>query len=294
MAHIPVLLNESINFLEPERGRAFLDATANGGGHAKEILKRMTDKAILVAVDRDEDALTNLKKMLGGDKRLKIVCGNFRSLRKIASKFSKKYDGMLFDLGMSTNQLEGSGRGFSFLKDEPLLMTFEAKPAPGQLTASIIVNTWTDGQMAEIFWKYGEERYARKISKAIVEERRRSRILSSKQLADIVALHVSKKGRLHPATKIFQALRIAVNDELPALEEGLSEAWSMLTSGGRLVVISFHSLEDRVVKNFFRNKKTENLAKVLTKKPIAPSAGEVSRNPASRSAKLRTLVKIND
>lgn len=294
MAHIPVLLNESINFLEPERGRAFIDATANGGGHSKEILKRMSAKAILVAVDRDEDALTNLRKMLGGDKRLKIACGNFRNLSKISSKFSENYDGIIFDLGTSANQLKGSGRGFSFLKDEPLLMTFEAKPVPGELTASIIINTWTDRQMAEIFWKYGEERFARKISKAIVEERRKSRILSSKQLADIVALHVAKKGRFHPATKIFQALRIAVNDELPALEEGLAEAWSMLANGGRLVVISFHSLEDRIVKNFFRNKKTENLAKILTKKPLAPSAGEVSRNPASRSAKLRTLIKIND
>lgn len=292
MAHIPALLNEAIDLLQPESGRAFIDATADGGGHTKEILKRMAPNAVLVAVDRDEEAIKNLREKFASERRLKTITGNFRNLKKLVSKFSKKYDGALFDLGMSSNQLEASGRGFSFQKDEPLIMTFESNPEPGQLTAAEIINTWPEEKLAEIFWKYGQERDSRRIARIIVQERKRSRILSSAQLARLIGdFRRGGRGKINPATKVFQALRIAVNDEFTALEEGLSEAWDILAQGGRIAVISFHSLEDRVVKNFFKNKKAGKRAEILTKKPITPSGNELTRNPRSRSAKLRAIVK---
>ena len=286
MAHIPVLLDEAINFLQPEKGQAFIDATANGGGHTEEILKKMTSRGVLVAVDRDERAIEILKKKFAHDLRFKAISGNFRNLKKLASQFSKTYDGILFDLGMSSNQLEKSGRGFSFQKDEPLIMTYEAKFPTDQLTAAEIVNTWPEEKLAEIFWEYGQERRARKIARVITRERRLERILSSRQLAEIIAHKFPQRvTRIHPATKIFQALRIAVNDELAALEEGLVEAWDILGQGGRLVAISFHSLEDRIVKRFFS-------AKGGSAKPLHPSRLEIQNNPRSRSAKLRALIKF--
>jgi len=305
MAHIPVLLNESISFLRTEDGRAFIDATYGGGGHTKEILQKMPSDAILIAIDRDENAFKDLRKKFSGEARLKPVCANFRDIKNIAKRFAKTYNGILFDLGMSSDQLEKSGRGFSFQKDEPMLMTYEANPGPGCLTAALIVNTWTEEKLAEIFWKYGEERRARQIARLIVKERTRSRILGSKQLADLIAGAFKKAGKLprtkarfirgrHPATKVFQALRITVNDELGVLQEGLKGAWELLGEGGRLVVISFHSLEDRVVKNFFKSKKADDSGKILTPKPLGPTPEEVRANPRSRSAKLRALEKITN
>ena len=299
MAHIPVLLNESIEILNPENGSAFIDATANGGGHTEIILKKMSQGAILISVDRDGSAIKTLKEKFGYDARLKAVEGNFKNLKEIAKKFTKSYDGILFDLGMSSNQLNppsaswrsGSGRGFSFLRDEPLLMTYESELPSEHLTAAEIINTWPEEKLREIFWKYGEEKNTRRIAKAIVEKRKQVKILSSKQLAEIVGETVRGRGRVHPATKIFQALRIAVNDELAALEEGLAAAWSILDKGGRLVVISFHSLEDRIVKNFFREKTKINGAQILFKKPKTPTPEEIKSNPRSRSAKLRAILK---
>ncbi|MEK7567268.1 MAG: 16S rRNA (cytosine(1402)-N(4))-methyltransferase RsmH [Patescibacteria group bacterium] len=301
MAHIPVLLNEAIKILEPERGRAFIDATADGGGHTEEILKRMNANAILVAVDRDESAIERLKNRFFGDSRLKLVVGNFRNLKSLAKNFSKVYDGIIFDLGMSSDQLNppagGSGRGFSFKKDEPLLMTYETKPGPNQLTAASVINSWPEEKLAEILKDYGEERHARRIAKAIVEERRRLKILSTLRLAEIVSRAVPalyRRNKLHPATRTFQALRIAVNDELGTLEEGLDGAWQIIAIGGRIAVISFHSLEDRIVKNFFRDKKSKGEAKILTKKPLRSADEEVKINPRSRSAKLRAIIKLRN
>lgn len=296
MAHIPVLLNEAINFLNPERGRAFIDATANGGGYTEEILKKMSKNAILVSMDRDESAVERLKNRFSGDIRLKPIAGNFRNLRRLAGKFAKTYDGIVFDLGMSSDQLEKSGRGFSFQKDEPLLMTYETKPETGRLNAASIVNSWPEEKIAEILKNYGEERHARRIAKAIVEERRREKILTSGKLAQIVSKAVlfGSRSKIHPATRTFQAFRIAVNDELSALEEGLDEAWRLIGTKGRIAAVSFHSLEDRIVKNFFRNKKSGGVAEILTKKPVGPSAEEMNKNPRSRSAKLRALVKLKN
>ena len=297
MAHIPVLLNEAIKILEPERGRAFIDATANGGGHTAEILKRMNNNAVLVAIDRDEETIKRLKHKFSSDTRLKAVCGNFRGLSGLVKDFSKTYGGILFDLGMSSDQLERSGRGFSFLRDEPLIMTYESAIEFDRLTAARIVNSWSESDLTEIFREYGEERYAPRIAGAIVKERKRSRIMKTAELAKIILEAVPKayqRQRIHPATRTFQALRIAVNDELGALENGLREAWSVLEIGGRLAVISFHSLEDRIVKNFFRNKKKEGLGEILTKKPIVPDMEEARQNPRSRSSKLRALLKAKN
>ena len=300
MAHIPVLLNETIKILNPERGRAFIDATANGGGYTEEILKKIGPGAILVAVDRDESAIERLKKKFPGDSRLEPIAGNFRNLKRITQRFSKSYDGIVFDLGMSSDQLNppagGSGRGFSFKKDEPLLMTYETNPETNRLTAALIVNSWPEEKIAEILKNYGEERYARRIAKAIIEERRREKIFTTGKLAQIVSKAVlfGDRNKIHPATRTFQALRIAVNDELSALEEGLEDAWRITRAGGRIAVVSFHSLEDRIVKNFFRNKKSDGAAEILTKKPIRPSSEEARNNPRARSAKLRAVIKLKN
>ena len=293
MAHAPVLLNESIKFLRPDKGRAFIDATVDGGGHARAILSAMDKKAVLVGVDRDERMLARLEKELGKDRRLKLVCGNFRDLAKLAREFSGFYDGIIFDLGLSSIQLESSGRGFSFRKDEPLYMTYEARPKVNDLTAALIVNSWQEEEISKILWQYGEERFAKRIAKAIAEERKRAKILTTLHLARIIEKAVPlgyRRARIHPATRTFQALRIAVNDELESLKEGLNGAWKILKPKGRLVVISFHSLEDRIVKNFFREKKQE--AEILTKKPVSPAREEVLKNPRARSAKLRAIQKI--
>ena len=167
-AHEPVLLNETIKFLRPEEGKAFIDATVDGGGHARAILNAMNKRAVLVGIDRDAGMLARLERELGKDRRLKLVCGNFRNLAKPTRIFSRAYDGVLFDFGLSSIQLESSGRGFSFLRDEPLLMTYAAKPKVGDLTAALIVNSWPEEEISKILWQYGEERFARRIDRKSV------------------------------------------------------------------------------------------------------------------------------
>ncbi len=204
-----------------------------------------------------------------------------------------KIDGALFDLGISSMEIGESGRGFSFQYDEPLLMTLENPITETTLTARDVVNSLPEKELADIIYKYGEERFSRPIAKAIVTARRRAKIDSSLQLAEIIAEAVPKgyrNGRINPATKTFQALRIFVNDEFGAIEEGLSGAWNLLTPGGRIAVISFHSLEDRIIKNFFKDKAKDS-GRLLTKKPIVPTRAEIIKNPRSRSAKLRIIEK---
>jgi 16S rRNA (cytosine1402-N4)-methyltransferase len=187
-------------------------------------------------------------------------------------------------------QLEKSGRGFSFQKDEPLLMTLKSEPGPNDLTAREILNKWSEKEIADVLYKYGEERYSRRIARAIFERRKKKAVETTLELIDIVRASVPRSyrhGRINCATRTFQALRIAVNDELNALEEGLEKAWNALNDKSRMIVISFHSLEDRIVKNFF--KKTGG--KILTKKPIVPSEEEIKNNPRSRSAKMRAIEK---
>lgn len=293
MPHVPVLLNEVMQCLNPKEGNAFIDATINGAGHAREMLKKMSSRAILLGIDRDKERISKLKEEFRGDNRLKLVAGNFKNIKNIAKKYSDLYDGILFDLGMSSLQLEESGRGFSFQKDEPLLMTYEIKSSSNQLTAAVIVNTWKESEIEKILREFGEERYARIIAKGIVRSRKKSRIISTKDLVKVIERVVPviyRRSRVHPATRTFQALRIMVNDELSALESALTGAWHILRKNGRIVVISFHSLEDRITKNFFREFQKEN-GEIITKKPVRARVSEITINPRARSAKLRAIVK---
>lgn len=294
--HIPVLLKESIDLLKPKEGRMFVDATINGGGHSEEILKIMEQGAVLTGIDQDEDLINSLKNKFQkeiGEKRLILINGNFGDLKNL---LKGKPDGIIFDLGMSSYHLEKSGRGFSFQKDEPLIMTYGGDWR-NKLTAKEILNTWNREELEKILREYGEERFAKRIAEAIAEERKVKQFDTTSELANII-LRITpakyKRMKIHPATRTFQALRIAVNDELNVLNEGLNQAFEILKPGGRIVVISFHSLEDRIVKNFFRQKKQENQGEILTKKPIQPSVEEIRRNPRSRSAKLRAILKIRN
>jgi len=288
--HKTVLLNETIEGLGFSRSltsgkKIILDATFGGGGHSKEILKRFPNVKI-IALDQDKSVSKNIS-----DKRISFKNINFRDLDKVP----EKYDAIIFDLGLSSDQLENSGRGFSFMKNEPLLMTMKENPLLEDLTARDIVNTWSEKSLADIIYGYGEEKFSRRIAKGIIEARERSKIETTEDLVKIIEKSVPaiyKRGKLHFATKTFQALRIAVNDELGALQIGLGKGFEVLNKGGRMAVISFHSLEDRIVKKFYKEKKEGNKAILINKKPIIPTTQEIKNNPRSRSAKLRILEKI--
>jgi len=297
MSHIPVLLKEAIEALDPKKGETVLDCTINGGGHAKEIAVRIGGKGTLVGIDEDKNALFKANQNLSGvEAEIFLEEANFRSLDKVLDKTGmERVDKVLFDFGLSSDQLESSGRGFSFTRDEPLLMTLSTVPRLGGLTALEVVNGWSEEDLAGIIAEYGEERFALRIARGIVEERKRGIIETSGELREIISRSVPeryKHGRIHPATRTFQAIRIAVNDELGSIKEGLAKAASRLNPGGRIAAISFHSLEDRIVKRYFRELCKENSFRQITKKPITPSNEEITANPRSRSAKLRVIEKI--
>ncbi len=289
--HTTVLLNETIEGLNLKDGATVIDATFGGGGHSKEICKRYKDIKI-VAIDQDIGAWEKAKdKFKDCDCKVDFVNINFRNLGKVGDKV----DGIIFDLGLSSDQLENSGRGFSFMKLEPLLMTMKENPEPEDTTAKEIVNEWSEKSLAEIIYGYGEEKYRGRIAREIVEARKKKKIETTFDLVGIIERAVPasyRKGKLHFATRTFQALRIATNDELGALSEGLKKGYEILKSEGRMSVISFHSLEDRIVKNFFRDKKLEGKAKLINKKPIVAGSEELKINNRARSAKLRILEKI--
>lgn len=289
--HKTVLLKETIEGLNLSKDKSLvIDTTFGGGGHSKEILENYPNVSI-VAFDQDKGAWDRAKdKFKGLEKRISFVNSNFRNIES-----EKEVDGIIFDLGLSSDQLENSGRGFSFMKDEPLLMTMKENPLPEDLTAMDIVNNWGEENLADIIYGYGEERFSRRIAKAIVEFRKNEEINSTFTLVKIIENSVPgayKKGRIHCATKTFQAIRIAVNDELGALEEGLNKGFEVLKNGGRISVISFHSLEDRVVKRFFKKLEKDKKARLINKKIITATNEEIKNNPRSRSAKLRILEKI--
>lgn len=285
--HETVLLHEAVDALAIEPTDTIVDATFGAGGHAAEILKQLGDSGLYIGIDVDETALAN---PLGELKNTTLVNGNFRELEKtLRSLHSTNVNGILADLGWRMEQFSGNGKGFSFRIDEPLLMTL-GDPKDYPFTARDIVNEWDETVLADIIFGYGEDRFARRIAKAIVESRTDSPIDSSVQLADVVyhaVPAVARRGKTHPATKTFQALRIAVNDELGALEDFIQQSLQSLALNGRLAIITFHSLEDRVVKHAFRAAATADLGLVITKKPITPSAEELEKNPRARSAKLR-------
>ena len=306
--HTTVLLHESIDGLGIESGDVYVDGTLGGGGHSLLALTNNPDITI-IGLDEDEDALRRAKARIiatevGNEAeragRLFFIRENFRNIdRALASLPKTSVNRIMLDLGLSSDQFEVSGRGFSFKKDEPLLMTF-SKPAADasiepnelpRLTARDIVNTWEEEKIADIIYGYGEETYSRMIAKGIVEARAKKPIETTTDLVAIIEASTPSRyhhGRTHPATKTFQALRITVNDEINALREGLEKGYKALASGGTMAVISFHSIEDRIVKHFF---KAQEDATILTKKPITPSHQEISENPRSRSSKLRIIKK---
>jgi 16S rRNA (cytosine1402-N4)-methyltransferase len=290
--HIPVLLNEVIKNLNPQPNENFIDATVGEAGHTMCLLQKTSPSGRVMGIDLDSESLKmaneKLKAFLD---RVVLVQGNFKNLENIIEeqKF-KNIKGILFDLGINSRQIDDSGRGFTFRKDEPLLMNFGRDVV---LTAEEIVNNWSEKDLSEMIKNYGEERYALQIAKAIVKARMEKPIKTTFDLINVIKNAVPgsyERGRIHPATRTFQAIRITVNDELNNLKKGLESALKALDSGGRMAVISFHSLEDRIVKNFFRDNKEQ--LNIITKKPIIPIDVEVLNNPRSRSAKLRVVQKI--
>lgn len=291
MAHTPVLLNKVLELLSPAPGQFLIDGTMDGGGHTSEIIKRITPQGTFLGVDLDKEMVSAAKKKFLGDMGVDINFeeSNYTDIPAILKK--KKLglaDGLLLDLGFSSNQLE-SGRGFSFRKDEPLLMTYGV----GGLTAAEVVNGLSERELSDIFYTYGEERRSRQIAKRIVEARKKKRIMTTGELSSVISGTVGKSyegGRLDPSTRVFQALRIYVNKELENLAQILAELPSILKPGGRAAIISFHSLEDRLVKQAFRQMESDGVAEILTKKPVTADLEEQRGNPRSRSAKLRAIV----
>ena len=291
--HRTVLLKETIDGLNLNAKSIVIDCTFGGGGHSLEICRRHPD-AKIIALDQDRSVFERAKTNFERENcNLAFMNANFRDLSKLNFP-NDSVDAILFDLGLSSDQLENSGRGFSFSRNEPLLMTLKENPSPEDLTAREMVNTWEEKNLADVIYGYGEERFARRIAKAIAVARQEKEIQTTTDLVKIIEGAVPaayRRGRIHFATRTFQALRIAVNDELGALSAGLAGGFEKLKPGGRMAVISFHSLEDRIVKNFHKKEKTEDKAILINKKPITPSEKEVMENPRARSAKLRILEK---
>ena len=287
MAHLPVLLEESVLGLRIRRDSLVIDATADGGGHASEFLKKLGRRGKLILLDWDSEMISILRKKFGSEGRVRIFHLNFQDIRKLGE--SKIRPGAIFfDLGLSSLQLDAPGRGFSFQRDEPLIMRFD--PLSGPTAAEYLARANKD-ELAEVIWKYGEERAARKIAEAIVKSRHQREIRTTADLRRIIEKVLPRRGKIHPATKTFQALRIYLNEELRNLEQGLENGFEILKPRGRMAAISFHSLEDRIIKNFFKDRARAGAAKLVTKKPLPPSAREIFENPRARSAKLRILEK---
>jgi 16S rRNA (cytosine1402-N4)-methyltransferase len=286
------MVKEVLEYLKPVPGCVVVDCTVGAGGHAGRILERISPEGRLIGIDSDKEILEiagqALKDFQG---RFVLRQGNFRELDAILGALDvDKVDGVLFDLGVSSYQLASARRGFSFNVDGPLDM----RMGEGPKTCRQLVNRLSKDELADIFFNFGEERYARRIAEAITRGRRGRPIETTSQLKDIILRAVPKSRswhRLHPATRVFQALRIAVNDELAALDEALDEAVGILKPGGRICVISFHSLEDRIVKNKFKGFGRKGILKILTKKPVYPGQQEVKVNPRARSARLRAALR---
>ena len=295
--HKTVLLNETVDGLNLVPKAIVLDGTFGGGGHSVDVCKKYPGTKI-IAIDQDKGAWDKAKsKFENVDCKVSFHNLNFRDLDKaLEIEGLKEVDGIILDIGLSSDQLDNSGRGFSFMKDEPLLMTMKENPLLEDLTAMDVVNGWSEKSLADIIYGYGEERFSRRIAKGIVEARKKKKIETTWELVKIIEDNVPtvyRKGRLHFATKTFQALRIAVNDELGALEMGLHKGFEALKVGGRMSVISFHSLEDRIVKIFYKEKQKEGKAKLINKKPIVGKEEEIKSNRRARSAKLRILEKVS-
>lgn len=293
MQHKTVLLHEAVDSLQLSQNDIVIDATFGSGGHASEILHKLGASGVYIGIDVDPTAFQNAS-LPESEATIHKVNDNFRNITNIVrSLHITSVNAILADLGWRMEQFSESNKGFSFLSEEPLYMTL-GEPEKYPFTAEDIVNEWDEEVLADIIYGYGEERGARRIAKAIVEVRKESRIETTKQLAECVVNALPKSAQFkktHPATKTFQAFRIAVNDELQVLEAFLKDAFTTLAPGGRLSIITFHSLEDRIVKHFFKEMVAADMGTLVTKKPIIPTAEELSENPRSRSAKLRTIIK---
>lgn len=321
MSHIPVLLHEAIEILNPRPGEFFIDGTIGSGGHSSEILKRIGPKGKLLGIDWDGKMIERLKiEKLKDYKNAILINDNYANLPEILEKnnlpkgssrtkssLPHKADGLILDLGFSSEQLDppaGGGRGFSFLRNEILDMRYDSENE--NPTAAEVVNSSGEKDLADIFYKYGEERFSRRIAKKIIEERKKKSIKTTFDLVEVIKKSVPKsyeRGRIHPATRVFQALRIYVNDELGNLENVLKNIGKIVKNKGRIAIISYHSLEDRLIKNYFRQMAKEGRAdfvlpkadfvlpkaEILTKKPVRPGEEEKKQNSRSRSAKMRAI-----
>lgn len=299
--HQPVLLEETLYYLKVKKNGKYIDATLGGGGHTSAILKH---GGKVLAMDCDPEAIASARKHLffacpaptrgktevGPNADWRLAQENFKNLRKTALSFGfDNVDGVLFDLGVSSHQLDTPSRGFSFKTDTPLDMRMDPDL---KVKALDLINGLNKDELEKLFYKLGQENDFRRVAKAIVDARSLKPIITGQQLAVLIEKVKGRRGKIHPATKIFQALRIAVNDEINNLKEALPEALGILKPGGKFVVISFHSGEDRIVKNFLKQEQLAGNLKILTKKPVEAGVEEIKNNPRSRSAKLRAAEKI--
>lgn len=293
--HTPVLLHEVVSLLQVQPRDTVVDCTAGGAGHARALLDHLGPQGRYIGIDADSDALERVKSTLH-DPRVTLVLGNFRDItRHLDTLGIAHVDRVLADLGFSSDQLGLSGRGFSIDKDEPLLMTYGTEIAEDTVTAWHVVNEWSETSLADVLYGFGGETRARKVAAAIVRARDERPITTSRELAEVVtSAYPRHHYRIHPATKTFQAIRIAVNDELGALESLLHNAIPRLTDHGRIGIISFHSLEDRIVKQRFRLAEQTHQGSIVTKRPVTASPSEQKENPRARSAKLRVFERVYD
>lgn len=287
--HTPVMLKEALEYLNLSHGKIIVDATLGTGGHAQEIMERISPGGKLIGIDRDQESISVAKARLEkfGDSCI-FVHGNFMDIEEILKKLNiKKVDGILFDLGISSFQLENPERGFSFQNEGPLDMRMDRE---SYISAYDLVNNLNEEELSNLLWGFGQERWHNRIAHLLVREREKHPITTTRELSDIVVKAVPYKYRhfrIHPATRTFQAVRIAVNRELETLQAAIDKAVTLLDKKGRICVISFHSLEDRIIKFSFRKAAAADLIDIVTTKPLVPDEPEVHLNPASRSAKFR-------
>lgn len=285
--HVPVMLNETVNALGPREGDCVIDGTYGAGGHSGLVLERIGKTGRLLALDWNEHAVRGCAERYAEDRRVTCAVGNFAEMADIARlSLFPKADGVILDLGISSDELNHSGRGFTFQEDEPLLMTYSDNQEPIAETLKRV----SEKDLAAIIRTYGEERYAARIAHAI---KAKMPVETTKQLAEIITAAVpghGKKYRIHPATRTFMALRIYANKELENVEQAIAALPQVVAPGGRVAIISFHSLEDRIVKHRFREMAKEGRLGLVTKKPILPSDEEIRNNPRARSAKLRVCI----
>lgn len=291
MLHIPVLLKEVLEYLNIKPGGVYIDGTVGLGGHSEEILKSLK-YGILIGMDLDKDSLAiSFDRLKSSTVKVILEEGNYKDLPLVLEKYGiDSVDGILLDLGFSSFQVSSPHKGFSFLLEGPLDMRF-SKNEP--LTAERVINKASESKLVEIFTKYGESRAAKKIARKIVERRKSNPIRTTKELAELVTSVIPKKGKIHPATCVFQAIRIYVNKELDNLKGAIPKLIDCLKPRGRICIISYHSLEDRIVKKWFQELEKASKGKRITKKPIVPTREEKKANPRSRSAKLRCFERVD-